>query len=88
MPNTTAWNQLTLSLFRNTNKKGFSAHFAGRRLQVSEIVEASKLSMEELEIQKKLNVLALVEKLGNVSEASRLSGVSRDTIYHHLKLVK
>jgi len=39
-------------------------------------------------VQKKLEVLALVEKLGNVSEASRQSGVSRDTIYRHLKLVK
>jgi|TARA_B100000408_G_scaffold40992_2_gene31285 hypothetical protein len=33
-------------------------------------------------------VLALVEKLGNVSKASRQSGVSRDTIYRHLRLVK
>ena len=41
-----------------------------------------------LEVQKKLEVLALVEKLGNVSKASRQSGVSRDTIYSHLKLVK
>jgi hypothetical protein len=43
---------------------------------------------EDLEVQKKLEVLALVEKLGNVSKASRQSGVSRDTIYRHLKLVK
>ena len=33
-------------------------------------------------------MLALVEKLGNVSKASRQSGVSRDTIYRHLRLVK
>ncbi|WOH36152.1 ISNCY family transposase [Thalassotalea fonticola] len=73
---------------RNTSKKGFTAYFAARRLQVSEVVETSKFDTEELEIQKKLDVLALAEKLGNISEASRLSGVSRDTIYRHLKLVK
>jgi transposase len=73
---------------RNTSKQGFTAHFAGRELSVSQVNEPSKLAIEDLEIQKKLEVLALVEKLGNVSEASRLSGVSRDTIYRHLKLVK
>lgn len=73
---------------RKTSKKGFTAHFAGRKLKTSEVSEPSKLAVEDLEIQKKLEVLALVEKLGNVSEASRQSGVSRDTIYRHLKLVK
>lgn len=73
---------------RNTSKTGFSAHFAGRKLDISEVTEPNKLTIEDLEVQKKLEVLALVEKLGNVSEASRLSGVSRDTIYRHLKLVK
>jgi len=73
---------------RNTSKQGFTAHFAGRKLNVSEVNEPSKLAIEDLEIQKKLAVLALVEKLGNVSAASRQSGVSRDTIYRHLKLVK
>ena len=73
---------------RNTSKKGFTAHFAGRKLDISEVTEPSKLAIEDLAVQKKLEVLALVEKLGNVSEVSRLSGVSRDTIYRHLKLVK
>jgi transposase/DNA-binding transcriptional ArsR family regulator len=73
---------------RNTSKKGFTAHFAGRKLAVSEVNEPSKLAVEDLEIQKKLEILALVERLGNVSKASRQSGVSRDTIYRHLKLVK
>ena len=72
---------------RNTSKKGFTAHFAGRHLKVTEVVEPNKVTIEELEIQKKLEVLALVDKLGNVSAASRHSGVSRDTIYRHLKLV-
>ena len=73
---------------RNTSKQGFTAHFAGRQLKVSEVIEPNKATIEELEIQKKLEVLALVDKLGNVSAASRHSGVSRDTIYRHLKLVK
>lgn len=33
-------------------------------------------------------MLALAEKLGNVAEASRLSGVSRETIYQHRKLIQ
>ena len=73
---------------RNTSKQGFTAYFAGRQLKVSEVIEPNKATIEELEIQKKLEVLALVDKLGNVSAASRHSGVSRDTIYRHLKLVK
>ena len=64
---------------RNTSKKGFTAHFAGRKLKISEINEPSKLATEDLAVQK---------KLGNVSEESRQIGVSRDTIYRHLKLVK
>lgn len=73
---------------RNTSKKGFTAHFAGRKLEVSEVNEPSKLAIEDLALQKKLEVLALVEKLGNVSEASRQTGISRDTIHRHLKLIK
>ncbi len=44
--------------------------------------------MLDLDVQKKLEVLELADKLGNVSEAARLSGVSRDTIYRHRKLIK
>ncbi|NPD10346.1 helix-turn-helix domain-containing protein, partial [Vibrio ostreicida] len=47
-----------------------------------------KAAMEDIEIQKKLDVLALADKLGNVTEASRLTGVSRDTIYRHRRLLK
>ncbi len=39
-------------------------------------------------MQKKLDVLALAGKLGNVSEASRISGISRETIYRHRRLLK
>jgi len=55
---------------------------------VSEVVEPTKPTMLDLDIQKKLEVLELAEQLGNVSEASRISGVSRDTIYRHRRLVK
>ncbi len=44
--------------------------------------------MVDMEIQKKLDVLELAEQLGNVSEAAKISGVSRDTIYRHRKLVR
>ncbi len=73
---------------RKGKGKSFDAYFAGRKLAVSEVIEPTKASQEDLEIQKKLDVLALADKLGNVSEASRLSGVSRDTIYRHRRLLK
>ncbi len=76
--------------------KQFEAYFAGRQLKVSPVIEPTKAPLEksftadseDIEIQKKLDVLALADKLGNVAEASRLSGVSRDTIYRHRKLIK
>lgn len=71
---------------RKGKGKQFDAYFAGRKLQVSEVTEPTKTPLEDIEIQKKLDVLALAEKLGNVAEASRLSGVSRETIYQHRKL--
>jgi len=73
---------------RKTNSNEFIAYFAGRHLAVSEVIEPTRPSMEDLEIQKKMDVLALADKLGNISEASRISGVSRDTIYRHRRLVK
>ena len=73
---------------RTTQETGFTAFFAGRELVVSEVVEPTKPSILDLDIQKKLEVLELAEQLGNVSEASRISGVSRDTIYRHRRLIK
>ena len=73
---------------RTGKYKRFEAYFAGRKLQVTEVTEPEKLSSEDNEIQKKLEVLALADRLGNVAEASRLSGISRDTIYRHRKLIK
>ncbi|MDH3692781.1 MAG: helix-turn-helix domain-containing protein, partial [Gammaproteobacteria bacterium] len=72
---------------RTGHNYGFLAYFAGRHLAVTEVIEPTKPSMVDLDIQKKLEVLELAEKLQNVSEAARLSGVSRDTIYRHRKLI-
>lgn len=81
---------------RNVKGNQFDVYFAGRKLKVSPVTEPTKAplgkpfsaSSEDIEIQKKLDVLALADKLGNVAEASRLTGVSRDTIYRHRKLIK
>ena len=73
---------------RTCQDDGFVAYFAGRHLAVSEVIEPTKPSMFDLDTHKKLEVLELAEKLNNVSEAARLSGVSRDTIYRHRKLIK
>jgi len=73
---------------RTTHEAGFKAYFAERELTVSEVIEPTKPSMFDLDIQKKLEVLELAEQLGNVSEASRISGVSRDTIYRHKRQIK
>ena len=73
---------------RTNQEAGFTAHFAGRELSVSEVKEPTKHSMVDTEIQKKLDVLELAESLGNVSEAAKISGVSRDTIYRHRRLVR
>ena len=85
-----------LCAIRSPNRKskyvpheaGFKAYFAGRELTVSEVTEPTKPSMLDLGIQKKLEVLELAERLGNVSEASCISGVSRDTIYRHKRQIR
>ncbi len=43
--------------------------------------------MYDLEIQKKIDAIELAEKLGNVSEAARISGCSRETIYKNRRLL-
>ena len=73
---------------RTQDSKGFTAYFAGRRLAVSEVIEPTKPTMFDLDIQKKLEVLTLADELDNVSEAARISGVSRDTIYRHRRIIK
>jgi len=65
----------------------FTVYFAGRHLAVSEVIEPTKPSMFDLEIQKKLDAIELAEKLNNVSEAARISGCSRETIYRNRRLL-
>src|SRR6185437_14727844 len=65
----------------------FNAYFAGRKLSISEVIEP-KLSIVDLEIKKKVDAIELAEKLQNVTEAAKISGVSRQTIYKNKKLLK
>lgn len=55
---------------------------------VSEVIEPTKFSLYDLEIQKKIDAIELAESLGNVSEAARISGCSRETIYRNRRLLK
>ena len=66
----------------------FIAYFAGRNLAISEVIEPTKPSMVDLEIQKKIDAIELAEKLQNVTEAARISGCSRETIYKNRRLLK
>lgn len=72
-----------------TNHTGeFHAFFAGRKLSISEVIEPTKLSMADLEIKKKIDAIELAEQLKNVTEAAKISGVSRQTIYKNRRLLK
>jgi transposase len=66
----------------------FHVWFAGRKLSISEVTEPSKPSMNDLEIQRKVDAIELAETLQNVTEAARISGVSRQTIYKNRRLLK
>jgi hypothetical protein len=65
----------------------FTAYFANQQLTVSEVIEPTKPALYEPEIQKKLDAIHLAEKLGNVAEAARISGCSRETIYKNRRLL-
>jgi len=73
---------------RKCRNEGFNAYFAGRHLAVSEVIEPSKPSMADLEIQKRIDAIELTEKLQNVTKAARISGCSRETIYKNRRLLK
>jgi len=72
---------------RTGKNKRFEAYFAVQKLQITEVTEPETLYSEANEFQKKLEVLALADRLGNVAEAFRLSGFSRDTTYRNRKLI-
>lgn len=73
---------------RTTDSGEFCAYFSGRKLSISEVIEPNKPSMTDLEIQKKIDAIELAEKLQNVAEAARVSGVSRQTIYRNKKILE
>ena len=66
----------------------FHAYYIGQRLAISEVVQSTKSSLYDLDIQKKIDAIELAEKLGNVSEAAWISGCSRETIYRNRRLLK
>ena len=69
-------------------KAMFCLYKVGASRRIAEPNDEPMFADESMEIQKKLDVLELAEQLGNVSEAAKISGVSRDTIYRHRKLVR
>lgn len=73
---------------RKHSNGSFTAYFAGRQLTVSQVIEPTKPSAYDLEIQKKIDAIELAEKLGNVAEAARISGCSRETIYRNKRLLE
>ena len=73
---------------RSNHETDFTTFFAGREITVSEVREPTEPSMFDMDIQKKLDVLELAEQLGNVTEAAKISGVSRDTIYRYRRLIE
>ncbi len=48
----------------------------------------NKSALYEPEIQNKIDAIELAKKLNNVSEAARISGVSRGTIYKNKKILE
>ncbi|PTN12014.1 hypothetical protein C8R11_106153 [Nitrosomonas aestuarii] len=90
----TSLNHLSSILLRNKKSKSeslvmtVSLHILLEgNLAVSEVVEPTRPSMVDLEIQKKVDAIALTEKLQNVAEAARISGVSRQTLYKDRRLL-
>lgn len=77
-----------IEIRRHCHDNAFTAYFAGKPLAVSEVIEPSKPSMYDLEIQKKIDAIELADTLGNVAEAARISGCSRETIYKNRRLLK
>lgn len=77
-----------IAIRKNDDDNKINAFFAGKRLAISEVNEPTKPAMYHLEIQKKIDAIELADKLGNVTEAARISGCSRETIYKNRRLLK
>ena len=70
------------------NENQFEAFFAGKKLMIRKVISPKKRGVFEEEIQKKIDVINLAKKLNNIAEASRISGVSRQTIHKNMRLLK
>ncbi len=68
--------------------KNFHAHCANQQLVIAEVIEPSKPGQFDPEIQKKMDAIELAEQLNSVTEAARISGCSRETIYKNCRLLK
>jgi transposase len=77
-----------IEIHTKCDSNGFLAYFSGELLDVNEVIEPTKLSMYDLEIQRKIDAINLADKLGNVTEAARISGCSRETIYRNRRLLR
>ena len=77
---------------------GFQVFFAGKKLQVKEVVVPKKGALsiplkrsglsKEQKIQRAISIVALAEKLGNISKVAKLSKVSRTTVYRYKELLE
>ena len=60
------------------------AFFGNEELIIKEAVPTKKANYEP-EIQKKVDAIELAKKLGNISEASRITGISRQSLHKNKK---
>ncbi|EPA0986048.1 ISNCY family transposase, partial [Vibrio parahaemolyticus] len=58
----------------------FSAYFGHRKLHITELEEPPRACEYGMEVQRKLDVIELADRLGNATEAARLTGCSRRSI--------
>lgn len=52
----------------------FSVYFGHRKLHITELEEPPRASEYGMEVQRKLDVIELADRLGNATEAARLTG--------------
>ncbi|MCF9078101.1 ISNCY family transposase [Vibrio parahaemolyticus] len=65
----------------------FSAYFGHRKLHITELEEPPRASEYGMEVQRKLDVIELADRLGNATEAARITGCSRRSIYNYQKVL-
>ncbi len=59
----------------------FSAYFGNRKLHITELEEPPKASEYGMEVQRKLDVIELTDRLGNATEAAQVSGCTIRNIW-------